>query len=68
MVVIYGKNSCPYTQAARDDFAKRGLSVEYVNVKTNPTELQRMLEHSGGRRAVPVIVEDGKVTVGFGGT
>jgi len=27
-----------------------------------------MLEYSEGRRAVPVIVEDGKVTVGFGGT
>jgi len=27
-----------------------------------------MLEFSKGRRAVPVIVEDGKVTIGFGGT
>jgi len=27
-----------------------------------------MLEYSAGRRAVPVIVEDGKVTIGFGGT
>jgi len=27
-----------------------------------------MLEHSKGARRVPVIVEDGKVTVGYGGT
>jgi len=27
-----------------------------------------MLEHSKGRREVPVIVEQGKVTLGFGGT
>jgi hypothetical protein len=27
-----------------------------------------MLAYSGGRRLVPVIVEDGKVTIGFGGT
>jgi len=27
-----------------------------------------MLGYSGGRRAVPVIVEDEKVTIGFGGT
>jgi len=27
-----------------------------------------MLGYSKGRRAVPVIVEDGKVTIGFGGT
>ena len=41
---------------------------EYINVKKNPADLTRMLEYSAGRRAVPVIVEDGKVTVGFGGT
>jgi glutaredoxin len=39
-----------------------------VNVKKNPAELARMLEYSKGRRAVPVIVESGKVTIGFGGT
>jgi hypothetical protein len=27
-----------------------------------------MLSFSKGRRQVPVIVEDGKVTIGFGGT
>jgi glutaredoxin 3 len=69
MVVIYGKNSCPYTQAARDDYARRGIPFDYVDVKKNAAELERMLVLSKGRRAVPVIVEtDGTVTVGFGGT
>jgi len=27
-----------------------------------------MLEHSAGRRDVPVIVDGGQVTIGFGGT
>jgi hypothetical protein len=31
-------------------------------------ELQRMLAFSGGRRAVPVIVDGDRVTIGFGGT
>ena len=69
MVRIFGKDSCPYTQAARDDFSKRGVPVDYINVKKNPAELERMLTFSGGRRAVPVIVDDtGQVTIGFGGT
>ncbi len=68
MVVIYGKDGCPYTQAARDDYERRGVPFEYINVKKNAAELERMLAHSLGRRAVPVIVENGKVTVGFGGT
>jgi glutaredoxin 3 len=67
-VLIFGKDSCPYTQAARDDYARRKVPFEYVNVKKNPTDLQRMLEFSRGRREVPVIVEAGRVTVGFGGT
>ena len=40
----------------------------YVNVKKNADGLDRMLRYSNGRRQVPVIVEDGKVTIGFGGT
>ena len=67
MVLIFGKDSCPYTQAARDDYAARGVAFEYVNVKKNPARLVEMLQHSGGRRAVPVIVDGGIVTVGFAG-
>jgi glutaredoxin len=69
MVRIYGKDTCPYTQAARDDYARRGVAFEYVNVKKNQAELERMLALTAGRRAVPVIVdEQGQVTIGFGGT
>jgi hypothetical protein len=39
----------------------------YVNVKADKRELERMVALSGGRE-VPVILENGKVTVGFGGT
>ena len=67
-VVIYGKDACPYTQAARDDYARRGRAAEYINVKKDAAGLERMLEYSKGRRLVPVIVEGGNVTIGFGGT
>jgi glutaredoxin 3 len=42
--------------------------VDYRNVKKSAPELQEMLRHSKGERRVPVIVEDGKVTIGYGGT
>lgn len=42
--------------------------VDYVNVKRDPAGLERMLALTQGARLVPVIVEDGRVTVGFGGT
>jgi glutaredoxin 3 len=66
-VLIYGKDSCPYTADARDHYGSRG-EVQYINVQKDADALRRMLELTGGQRRVPVIVEDGKVTVGFGGT
>lgn len=66
-VQIFGKDSCPYTADARDHYGRRG-DVHYLNVKKDAAALARMLELTGGKRRVPVIVEDGKVTIGFGGT
>ena len=69
MVVIYGKDGCPYTQAARDDYAGRRVAFDYIDVKKNAVDMDRMLVVSNGRRSVPMIVEeDGTVTLGFGGT
>jgi glutaredoxin 3 len=67
-VTIFGKEGCPYTSGAREDFAARGYAVDYRNVKKSAADLEEMLRYSEGRRAVPVIVEEGRVTVGFGGT
>lgn len=67
-VIIYGKDTCPYTQAALADYEKKGVDVTYLNVEKDKEALESMLKYSGGDRNVPVIVEKGKVTVGFGGT
>ena len=67
-VLIYGKDSCPYTQAAIEDYRARKFAVRYVNVKKDRAELDKMLALTRGQRQVPVIVEDGRVTIGFGGT
>lgn len=67
-VVIYGKDGCGYTKAACDDAAKRGVPWQYVNVQADAEKLKEMLRHTKGKRVVPVIVDDGKVTVGFPGT
>lgn len=67
-VVIYGKDSCPYTADAVASFRAKGAAVEYVNVKRDAAGMERMLALTGGGRRVPVIVEGGQVTIGFGGT
>jgi glutaredoxin len=67
-VQIYGKDTCPYTSAARLDYRKRGVAVEYFDVKKDAAAMERFLDLSGGDRRVPLILERGRVTVGFGGT
>ena len=67
-VVIYGKDTCPYTTAARQDYEARGFDVVYINVKQSEENMEQMLKFSNGSRVVPVIVEGGMVVCGFGGT
>jgi glutaredoxin 3 len=67
-VLIFGHDLCPYTSRAREDFSRRKIPFEYLNVLQNDQALQQMLKHSKGRRQIPVIVEAGEVTIGFQGS
>jgi len=42
--------------------------VIYRNVLGDRAAMAEMLAASGGRREVPVIVEEGRVTIGYGGS
>jgi glutaredoxin 3 len=68
MVLIFGKDTCPYTQAAIEDCTDRGVAFEFLDVRQRQADLDRMLVHSKGKRRVPVIVDGDRVTIGFGGT
>lgn len=66
-VLIFGKDGCPYTKRAREDYEKNKVSVEYFDVTRSAEDMKKMLEYSKGEKRVPVIVEDGSVTIGYGG-
>jgi len=34
-VLIFGKDDCPYTSGAREDYIGRGIPFEYINVNTS---------------------------------
>ena len=48
-VLIFGHDLCPYTSRAREDFARRKIPFNYVNVLKDNDGLQRMLKHSNRR-------------------
>lgn len=66
-ILIYGKDTWPYTNAAREAFNKQGKKVEYYDVRHDADKLKDMLEYSDGKRKVPVIVDQNNVTIGFNG-
>jgi len=41
--------------------------VEYLDVSSDTEKLDTMLKYSDGMRKVPIIVEHGKVIIGFNG-
>lgn len=66
-VIIYGKDGCTCTLAAKKDLARRKAPYEYHNVIKEQEAMNRMLQLTGGSRLVPVIVEKDCITIGFGG-
>ncbi|BAF59787.1 MAG: glutaredoxin family protein [Pelotomaculum sp.] len=67
-VLVYGKEGCPYTLAAKKDLSQRKVPYSYYDVQKDQKAMQEMLKLTGGVRKVPVIVENGNVKIGFGGT
>ncbi len=67
-ILVYGKETCPYTTRARKEFAERGVTFKYLDVQKDPVALRRMLRLTDGDRRIPVIVTGDEVSVGFGGT
>ncbi len=41
--------------------------MQYINVLKDADALKTMLKASKGDRTVPIIVEEGKVSIGYGG-
>jgi glutaredoxin len=67
-VTIFTKPGCPYCAAARKYYSEQGVAFKEFDVKSKPEYAAAAMKLADGSKVVPVIVEDGKVTVGFGGS
>ncbi len=59
---LYGAAGCPYTAELRADLEWRGRAFAEYDVERDPDAFARLCALSGGN-AVPVLVEDGHVTL-----
>ncbi len=66
-VTIYTKPGCPYCAAAKEYYSQKGIKYCEIDVYAVEGASEKATKLAGGKAIVPVIVEDGRVTVGFGG-
>lgn len=66
-VTIYTKPGCPYCAAAKKDMEGKGIAYQEYDVTSSDSVRQEAVRLAGVAK-VPVIVEDGEVRVGFGGS
>lgn len=66
-VLIFGNDHCPFTTAARRHYAAHNIPFEYKDITHDAAARMEMQRYSGDSTRVPVIVENGRVTVGYQG-
>lgn len=66
-VKMFTKPGCPYCAAAKEHYSKNGVSFDETNVIGNDAAQSELLKLSGGKRIVPVIVDKGKIILGWNG-
>ena len=58
---LYGTPGCPYTAELRQELHWDGRPFVEHDVEADAAAFARMVALTGGQRAVPVLVEDGRV-------
>lgn len=65
---LYGAKSCPFTAELRERLEWDGRDFTEYDVEADAEAFARVAGMTGGRHAVPVLVEDGRVVqVGWQG-
>ena len=66
-VELFGAAGCPYTAELREHLLWNQVAFTEYDVDADPDARARLLSLTNGRGAVPVLVEDGRVTIGWRG-
>ncbi len=62
-VLLYTRAGCAHCDAMRTALAARGATVDEIDVAADRRAVPELLKLTGGRRVVPVVVEDGRILV-----
>ena len=65
--VLYTHPDCAFSAAAKMDYRSRKISYLEIDVSKQKDKIPELEKLTGGERVTPVIVENGKITIGFKG-
>ncbi len=63
-VIVYTTPTCPYCDTVKEFLSKKGVPYDEYDVADDENARREMMDKSG-RMAVPTVVIDGEVVVGF---
>jgi len=61
--ILYVRHDCAFCDAARRALAARAVAFVEVNVTDQPEAIPELLKLTRGRRILPVVVENGTITI-----
>ncbi len=66
-VVVYTHPDCDYSVTLKSDLDKKGVQYREIDISTVPGATEELMRLTNGERITPVMVEGGRVTVGYYG-
>jgi glutaredoxin len=66
LIVVFVADSCPHSRALLEDFRRRNVTFEDVNLSREPGRLAELRSWSWEHR-LPVIIDHERVSIGFRG-
>jgi len=66
-ILVYTHPDCQGCDMVLDDLERRAVVFTQIDVTTAPGAVEDLLKLTDGLRVTPVVVQDGKVTIGFKG-
>ena len=66
-IVIYTHPECEFSAAAKAEFQELGIPFKEIDISKVPGAAEELERLTGGERITPVIVEGGRVTIGYKG-
>ena len=65
-LIVFTADGCPHCSALVEDFRKRGVRFNEVNLSREPEQMGRLLQHSWEHR-LPVVLDHERISIGFRG-